>query len=99
LDLPENDKLRIPIETMHASGLRAAAIVQDLLTVARGVAGAKVALDLNSRIREYFNSPEYKKLTQMQSIWHHDCIISKASAGLEEWGLSGQAKAILSNLL
>jgi len=64
LDLPENDKLRIPIETMQESGLRAAAIVQDLLTVARGVAVAKEALDLNGLIRDYFNSPEFKKLNQ-----------------------------------
>jgi len=68
LDLPENDKLRIPIETMHASGLRAAAIVQDLLTVARGVAVAKEPLELNSLIREYFNSPEFKKLKQFHPL-------------------------------
>jgi PAS domain S-box-containing protein len=38
LDLSEDSKLRKPIETMREAGYRAAAIVQDLLTVARGVA-------------------------------------------------------------
>ncbi len=38
LDLPEDSTFRAPIETIKESGLRAAAIVQDLLTVARGVA-------------------------------------------------------------
>ncbi len=44
LDLPEDHKLRKPIETMQESGHRAAAIVQDLLTVARGVATTKESL-------------------------------------------------------
>ncbi|MCP3951157.1 MAG: PAS domain S-box protein, partial [Desulfobacterales bacterium] len=38
LDLPEDSQLKKPIETIRESGSRAAAIVQDLLTVARGVA-------------------------------------------------------------
>ncbi|MGV8057275.1 MAG: hypothetical protein AB2L12_04455 [Smithellaceae bacterium] len=41
LKLPQDSKLRKPIETMQKSGLRAAAIVQDLLTIARGVAITK----------------------------------------------------------
>jgi PAS domain S-box-containing protein len=63
-DLPEDSKLRKPIETMQESGHRAAAIVQDLLTVARGVATIKVPLNLNALVRDYFNSPEFKKLKQ-----------------------------------
>jgi signal transduction histidine kinase len=64
MDLPEESKLRKPIETMQASGTRAAAIVQDLLTVARGVATAKAVLDLNELITAYFESPEFQKLKQ-----------------------------------
>jgi len=62
LDLPENSKLRKPIETMQESGHRAAAIVEDLLTVARGVATTKEPLNLNDLIDSYLNSPEFKKL-------------------------------------
>jgi len=47
MDLPEDSKLRKPIETMQESGQRASAIVQDLLTVARGVATTKEPLSLN----------------------------------------------------
>ncbi len=50
LDLPEDSRLRKPIETMQASGDRAAAIVQDLLTVARGVASTKDPLNLNDLV-------------------------------------------------
>ena len=53
LDLPENSKLRKPIETMQNSGYRAVAIVQDLLTVARGVATVREPLNLNDMVRDY----------------------------------------------
>ena len=62
LDLPEDSKLRKPIETMQDSGHRAAAIVQDLLTVARGVATTRESLHLNEIISAYLNSPEFNKL-------------------------------------
>ena len=64
LDLPEDSKLRKPIQTMKESGERAAAIVLDLLTVARGVATAKEPLNLNHLIKDYLNSPEFRKLIQ-----------------------------------
>jgi len=67
LDLPEDSKLRKPIETMHESGHRAVAIVQDLLTVARGVANTKQLLNLNDLAGEYLNSPEFKKLEHFHS--------------------------------
>ncbi len=64
LDLPEDSKLRKPLRTIHESGQRAVAIVQDLLTVARGVAVAKETLNINAIVREYMTSPEFEKLQQ-----------------------------------
>ncbi len=64
LDLPEDSKLRKPIETMQESGHRAAAIVQDLLTVARGVSSTKKPLNLNDLIGDFLDSPEFKKNQQ-----------------------------------
>ncbi|UCD80744.1 MAG: PAS domain S-box protein [Desulfobacterales bacterium] len=64
LDLPEDSKLRKPIETMQRSGHRAVAIVQDLLTVARGVATVREPLNLNDIIRDYLKSPEFRNLEQ-----------------------------------
>jgi len=60
--LPEDSNLRKPIETIKNSGLRAAAIVQDLLTIARGVAVAKEPFNINDVISSYMTSPEYHKL-------------------------------------
>lgn len=62
MDLAEDDKLRKPIQIIHNSGVKAADIVQDLLTLARrGVITTEV-LSLNTLIREYLDSPEYQKL-------------------------------------
>ena len=64
LDLPEDSKFKKPIETIQHSGLRAAAVVEDLLTVARGVATTKEPLNLNDLIEDYVHSPEFDKLKQ-----------------------------------
>ncbi len=62
LDMPEDSPLRRPIEVMRDSGKKAAAIVQDLLTLARrGVAVSEVA-NLNSLIADYLDSPEFARL-------------------------------------
>ena len=64
MDLPENSKLRKPVEAMLESGKKSAAIVQDLLTVARGVAIAKEPLSLNHMVNEYLDSSEHEQLKQ-----------------------------------
>ncbi len=64
LNLPEESELRGPIETIKDAGHRAAAIVLDLLTVARGVATEKEPLGLNQLITDYLQTPEYQKLKQ-----------------------------------
>lgn len=72
MDLPEDSPLRKPLETIQASGWRAAAVVEDLLTIARGAASRKSALCLNQIIRSYLGSPEYKKLSEN----HPDVAVS-----------------------
>ena len=62
LDLPEGGRLRKWVEAIHKSGKRAAAIVQDLLTVARGVVVPREPLNLNDVVGEYLSSPEHQKL-------------------------------------
>ena len=62
MDLPKNSPLRKPIGIIRDSGNRAAAIVSDLLAVARGAATGKEILNINSIIKEYMRSAEHKKL-------------------------------------
>ena len=62
MDIPPDSPKRKPILTIQKAGERAAAIVQDLLTLARrGVVTTKV-VNLNSIISEYLKSPEYENL-------------------------------------
>lgn len=62
LDLPETSSLRQPLLTIQKSGHKAAAIVQDLLTLARRGVSNKTPVNINQTIREYLGSPEHLKL-------------------------------------
>ncbi len=84
LDLPKDSKFRKPIETMQESGHRAAAIVHDLLTVARGVATSKEPLNLNDLIDDYLHSPEFNKLKQF-----HPTITVKTNLDTDLFNISG----------
>ncbi len=65
MELPEESKLRGPITAIHESGKRAAAVVADLLTVARGVASSKTNTNINTLVGEYLESPEGLKLLSL----------------------------------
>jgi len=65
LKLDKESDLRKPIEAIQQSGQRAATVVADLLTVARGAASIREVHDLNVLVQEYLNSPEYKKLVSL----------------------------------
>lgn len=84
IDLPEDSKLRKSIETIQESGHRAVAIIQDMLTVARGVATIKEPLNLNDLINDYLNSPEFKKLKQF-----HPNIIIKTNLDSDLFNIRG----------
>lgn len=62
MDLPEDSPLRKPVLSIKRSGERAAAIAQDLLTLARRAVPVKAAVNLNELIDEYLESPEEGKL-------------------------------------
>ena len=62
MQIPPDSPLRKPILTIQRSGEKAAAVVQDLLTLARrGVAVSEV-VNLNDVILQYLKSPEYERL-------------------------------------
>jgi len=61
-DMAADDPLRKPIETIQKSGLKAAAIVEDLLTLARRGVAITGVVNLNEIVSDYVNSPEYDKL-------------------------------------
>lgn len=71
MDLPGDSYLRAPLETIRDTGLKAAAVVQDLLTLARqGVLHFEV-LNLNDIVTEYLHSSEHDRLM----LEHRDITI------------------------
>jgi len=67
LDLPHNSPLRRPIEVIRDSGQKAAAIVQDLLTLARRGVPTVEVVNLNDLVGEYLISPEYQRLRSLHA--------------------------------
>jgi signal transduction histidine kinase len=97
MDLPEDSPLRKPIETIQESGMRAADVVADLLTIARGVATGKEALNLNTVVEEYLGSAEHLKLKRI-----HPLSTFKAEFDSELLNIAGSAshvKKVLMNLV
>ncbi len=58
LDLPEDSTLIKPLETIRNSGIKAAAIVQDLLTLARRGLPVAIEIDLQNIVIDYLASLE-----------------------------------------
>ncbi len=69
LKLPKESELRQPLKVIRESGQRAAQVVADLLTVARGVAANREVCSLNSLLIEYLKSPE-----GVQMLSRHDNV-------------------------
>ncbi|TFG43903.1 MAG: hybrid sensor histidine kinase/response regulator, partial [Syntrophobacterales bacterium] len=62
MDITEDSPLRKPILTIKKSGERAAAIVQDLLTLARRGVETTAVVDVNLIVTDYLASLEFSKL-------------------------------------
>lgn len=61
-DIAEDSEFKEPLETIKSAGFRAAAVVQDLLTLSRRSVMHFEALSLNNVITEYLGSPEFNNL-------------------------------------
>jgi signal transduction histidine kinase len=68
--IPEDSPMRRSLVAIRESGERAAAIVQDLLTLARRGVTATQVVNLNTVISEYLKSPEYEKLNEFHPAAH-----------------------------
>ncbi|MCP5049048.1 MAG: PAS domain S-box protein, partial [bacterium] len=62
MKLPEDSPVRNQILVVKQAGLKAAAIVEDLLTLARRGVRMSEVLNLNDLVSEYLVSPEHKQL-------------------------------------
>lgn len=97
MDLDTDEKLRKRIEVIRDSGEKATAIVQDLLTIARGVAIKKEPIQLNTIIEEYLKSADCELLQR----FHPDVQI-KTSLTTDQMSVMGSRvhiRKILMNLV
>ena len=79
MDLPDDSPLREPLLSIQKSGQKAAAIVQDLLTMARRGVVVTDIININHIVRDYIKSPE---LNKMKSFNRHVRIITELSTNL-----------------
>ena len=75
-DLPQDAPFYKPLHSIRRSGMEAADVVSDLLTVARGVAANTEIISLNQLIEQYLESPDFaemlKKHPRVQIHTHLD---------------------------
>ena len=90
-DMAADHPLRPVIVTIRDSGIRAAQIVQDLLTLARRGVVSRQPLDLNGLVGEYCSSPEYRKLLESSAPLHVELdlggelpLVSGSAVGLKK---------------
>jgi two-component system cell cycle sensor histidine kinase/response regulator CckA len=62
MKLPAESPLRKPLQTIQRSGRRAAAVVNDLVTIARGVASSREVTNLNRLVSDHLASAEHANL-------------------------------------
>jgi signal transduction histidine kinase len=82
--LPEGSELRKPLGVMRDSGQKAAAIVEDLLTLARRGVPSYEILNLNELIADYLLSPELDKL-----LYHHPGVKIEAAPQADLFNTKG----------
>lgn len=62
MDLPEKSPFKDALLTIKQTGLKAAAIVQDLLTLARRGVTVTEVVNLNAIVSDFLKSPEHRKI-------------------------------------
>ncbi|HPL88495.1 MAG TPA: ATP-binding protein, partial [Deltaproteobacteria bacterium] len=67
---PERSSMRKSLEVIKRSGEKAAAIVQDLLTLARRGVSVSNVVNLNTVVREFLKSPECGRILQYNADVH-----------------------------
>jgi signal transduction histidine kinase/CheY-like chemotaxis protein len=86
MQLPGDSDLKKPLGVMRDSGQKAAAIVQDLLTLARRGVTSYDVLNLNELIDDYLQSPEWEKLK-----FHHPGVQIEVNLQSDLFNTKGSA--------
>jgi PAS domain S-box-containing protein len=76
LSMPESDPNRRHAENILQSGKRGAAVIQDLLTLARRNVNVSAVINLNHVIQEYLKTPEFTDLKASHPRVAYDVVLS-----------------------
>ncbi|MFC1564341.1 PAS domain S-box protein [candidate division KSB1 bacterium] len=97
LDMQKDDPFREKIVNIKKSGQRAAAVVEDLLNIARGGMTVSEIMSLNELIKDYLNSPEIKQIKRNNPGFN---VRTRLESGLRNISCSKiQIIKILNNLI
>ncbi|MGD9251725.1 MAG: response regulator [Desulfobacterales bacterium] len=94
MDLPTDSPLRKPIKTIQESGQKAAAIVQDLLTMARRGVDIREVTKFNDIMSAYLDSPEHAKL-----IAHHPNVVVECKPAADLFNVLGSSVHLFKTLM
>lgn len=78
-----DDPMTKPLQTIKKSGERAAAIVQDLLTLARRGVGTPVPVNLNTIVQEFLSSAEHHDITKRIKNIEYDVRLDAGLANVQ----------------
>jgi len=96
-ELPATSPLRGPLGMMRSSGLQAAAVIEDLLALARRGALEREPVDLVDVVVEYLESPEHERLRRDHP--EVEFRIAVSDAPLRTMGSSSHLSRAVSNLV
>jgi PAS domain S-box-containing protein len=94
LDMPVTSPYRRPVEIIQKSGQKAAAIVQDLLTLARRGVVTREQTQLNAMIEDYLESPEFDMLTS-----YHPGVVVQTRLAADLPGIEGSPVHLAKTLM
>lgn len=83
MDLKKNDPIREPIEMIKSSGTKAAAVVEDLLTLSRRAVNISQVIDLRRLVNDYLSSPEHTALFSLHSNTRMRTVFSPDIANIQ----------------
>jgi PAS domain S-box-containing protein len=93
-ELPGDHEACAMLETIKESGTRAAAVVADLMTMARGVASAREVVLLNDVVQSYLLSGEYQALKT-----HHPGVAVKTHLDVDLFAIKASTVSVKQALI
>lgn len=93
MQIPDTSPLKGPLETIKKSGMKAAAIVNDLLTLSRRVVPISEVTNLNLIVKESVSSPEFEKIRL-----YHPGVQMEVRLEEDAWNLTGSFYHLMKTL-